>query len=54
MSENFGRFLDELGEELFGVQWVFFRPQVARWAQANPERIAWLEGRMRAYAEAMQ
>ena len=48
---DFTAFLDEVGEELFGVQWVFFRPQVQRWALTNPERMAWLEARMRAYAE---
>ena len=38
MSEPFARFLDELGEELFGVQWTFYRPALMRWVDANPER----------------
>ncbi|MHB8633018.1 MAG: hypothetical protein ACYDBQ_03490 [Thermoplasmatota archaeon] len=54
MRDAFTRFLDELGEELFGAQWAFYRPHVQRWAATNPERVAWLEARMRAYAEAMR
>jgi hypothetical protein len=51
---DFAGFLDELGEELFGAQWPFYRPALMRWVDANPERVAWLEGRMRAYAGAMR
>jgi hypothetical protein len=44
-------FLDEVGEEVFGLQWVFIKPHVARWLDTNPERLAWLESRLRTYAE---
>jgi hypothetical protein len=40
-------FLDELGEELFGTQWLWLRPHVAAWVQRNPERVEWLRRRLR-------
>ena len=46
----FERFLNELGEEVFGVQWVFIRPHVERWLRDNPERVQWLTKRLQAYA----
>ena len=50
MPDAFLGILHELGEELFGVQYVWMRPHVERWANNNPERVAWLERRLRAYA----
>jgi hypothetical protein len=50
MPDAFVGILHELGEELFGVQYVWMRPHVERWAANNPERVQWLERRLRAYA----
>lgn len=47
MTEPFLTVLHELGEELFGVQYVWMRRHVEAWANANPERIQWLEHRLR-------
>lgn len=47
---GFEQFLNDLGEEVFGVQWVFIRPHVERWVRDNPERVAWLKKRLQAYA----
>lgn len=46
MTDPFLSTLDEVGEEVFGVQWLAFRPFVARWVDANPERVAWLRHRL--------
>jgi hypothetical protein len=46
MSDGFDAFLNELGEEIFGVQWVLYRPAVARWTATNPERVLWLRRRL--------
>jgi hypothetical protein len=43
---TFPAFLNELGEELFGAQWLWLRPHVALWVQQNPERVAWLRKRL--------
>jgi hypothetical protein len=51
MSDPFVGILHELGEELFGVQYLWMRPHVERWAATNPERVAWLERRLCAYAK---
>lgn len=50
MTDAFTHFLNDVGEEVFGVQWVFMRPHVERWLQSNPERVAWLTKRLTAYA----
>lgn len=47
MTEAFLAVLHELGEELFGTQYLWMRPHVEAWAKANPTRIAWLERRLR-------
>jgi hypothetical protein len=49
-TDPFLRLLDDLGEELLGAQWVLVRSHVEAWAKVNPERLAWLEARVRAYA----
>ena len=50
MTDPFIAVVHELGEELFGVQYVWMRAHVERWAATNPERVAWLEQRLLAYA----
>lgn len=52
MSDPFVAFVHELGEELFGAQYVWMRAHVEQWASVNPERVAWLEHRLHEYAEA--
>lgn len=47
MPDAFQATLDELGEEIFGMAWLAYRPLVARWVSSNPERVAWLCRRIR-------
>lgn len=47
MPDGFQATLDELGEEIFGLQWLAVRPAVAAWVARNPERVAWLCRRLR-------
>ncbi len=54
MTDPFIAVIHELGEELFGVQYVWMRGHVERWAATNPERVAWLEHRLLAYARRRQ
>jgi hypothetical protein len=50
MKTDLQAFLDELGEELLGAQWVYLKPILTRWLDNHPERIPWLESRIRRYA----
>lgn len=50
MGDPFVALVHELGEELFGVQYVWMRAHVEQWASENPERVTWLEQRLLAYA----
>ena len=47
MTSGFQTTLDELGEEIFGLQWLCFRPVVAAWVVRNPDRVDWLCRRIR-------
>jgi hypothetical protein len=47
MTAFFHDIVDEMGEEILGAQWPFFRPHVSRWIAANPERVVWLCHRIR-------
>lgn len=47
MGDAFHVLLDEVGEEIFGLRWIVYRPVVAAWMDANPERVAWLIHRLR-------
>jgi hypothetical protein len=51
MPDPFTQVLDDVGEEVFGLQWLAFRPLVARWVEDNPERVAWLRHRLRQHVE---
>jgi hypothetical protein len=46
---DFEAFVEELGEEVLGTQWLAFRGVVRAWAERNPERVAWMECRIRDY-----
>lgn len=39
--------LDELGQEIFGVQWLAFRPYVAAWVERNPDKAEAITRRLR-------
>jgi hypothetical protein len=50
MSDVLG-FVHELGEELLGTRYLPMRGVVEAYFRANPERVKWLEARIRAYGE---
>jgi hypothetical protein len=46
VKQTMEAFLNELGEELLGLQWVWMRPHIEHWLHKYPEKAAWLDHRL--------